>query len=183
MQETQIQSRGWDDPSEEGMATQSSILVWRIPWTEKPGGLQSMGSQRIGHNWSDWAHPLCICQSQSPDLSLSLVTFYSDIVPSLENKNCKNGVRNICKLLPRFADSWDFIDTSFTVLPSPPLSLSVSVCLLSVYLPFLSLCLYAPIPAQGRPSMLPLQVQCTHSSDCMLSSSAVLKTVRQEPWV
>ena len=35
----------------EGMATHSSILVWRIPWTEDPGGLQSMGSQRVGHNW------------------------------------------------------------------------------------------------------------------------------------
>ena len=39
MQETQVQSLGWDDPLEKGMATHSSILVWRIPWTEKPGGL------------------------------------------------------------------------------------------------------------------------------------------------
>ena len=43
LQETQVQSLGWDDPLEEGMATQSSILAWRIPWTEEPGGLQSMG--------------------------------------------------------------------------------------------------------------------------------------------
>ena len=42
-------------PGEE-MATHSSILVWRIPWTEEPGGLQSMGSQRVGHNWSNLAH-------------------------------------------------------------------------------------------------------------------------------
>ena len=41
---------GSDDPLEEGMATHSSILTWRIPWTEEPGGLQSMGSQRVGHN-------------------------------------------------------------------------------------------------------------------------------------
>ena len=41
---------GWEDPLEEGMATQSSILAWRIPWTEKPGGLQSMESQRVRHN-------------------------------------------------------------------------------------------------------------------------------------
>ena len=41
---------GWEDPLEEGMATHSSILAWRIPWTEKPGGLQSMESQRIRHN-------------------------------------------------------------------------------------------------------------------------------------
>ena len=44
MQETWVQSLGWEDPLEKGMATHSSILVWRIPWTEKPGGLQSMWS-------------------------------------------------------------------------------------------------------------------------------------------
>ena len=49
MQETQVQSLGWEELLEEGMATHSSILAWRIPWTEKPGGLQSMGSQRIRH--------------------------------------------------------------------------------------------------------------------------------------
>ena len=41
---------GWEDPLEKEMATDSSILAWRIPWTEEPGGLQSVGSQRIGHN-------------------------------------------------------------------------------------------------------------------------------------
>ena len=50
MQETRVQSLGPEDPLEKGMATQSSILAWRIPWTEEPGGLQSMGSQRVGHN-------------------------------------------------------------------------------------------------------------------------------------
>ena len=44
------QSLGWDDPLEKGTATRASILAWRIPWTEEPGGLQSMGSQRVGHN-------------------------------------------------------------------------------------------------------------------------------------
>ena len=43
-------SLGWEDPLEEGMATHSRILAWRIPWTEEPGGLQSIGSQRVGHN-------------------------------------------------------------------------------------------------------------------------------------
>ena len=46
----------WRLAVEKGMATLSSILAWRIPWTEKPGGLQSMGSQRVGHDWSDLAH-------------------------------------------------------------------------------------------------------------------------------
>ena len=44
MQETRVPSLGWDDPLEKGMATHPSILAWRIPWTEEPGGLQSMGS-------------------------------------------------------------------------------------------------------------------------------------------
>ena len=44
---------GWEDPLEEGMATHISILAWRIPWTEEPGGLQSMVSQRVRHDWSD----------------------------------------------------------------------------------------------------------------------------------
>ena len=46
MQETQVRSLGQEDPLEKGMATHSSILSWRIPWTEEPGGLQSMGSQK-----------------------------------------------------------------------------------------------------------------------------------------
>ena len=50
MLETQDQSLGQEDPLEEGMATHSSILAWRIPWTEEPGGLQSTGSQRVGHD-------------------------------------------------------------------------------------------------------------------------------------
>ena len=45
MQENWVRSPGWEDPLEEGMATHSSILAWRIPWTEEPGGLQSMWSQ------------------------------------------------------------------------------------------------------------------------------------------
>ena len=49
MQETQVLSLGREDPLEKGMATHSSILAWRIPWTEEPGVLQSMGSHRVGH--------------------------------------------------------------------------------------------------------------------------------------
>ena len=50
MKETWVQPLGWEDPLEEDTATHSSILAWRIPWTEKPGGLQSMQSQKVGHN-------------------------------------------------------------------------------------------------------------------------------------
>ena len=50
MQETWVQSPGQDDALEKGMATHSSILAWEIPWTEEPGGLQSVGSQRVGQD-------------------------------------------------------------------------------------------------------------------------------------
>ena len=50
VQETQLQSLGWEDPLEKGMAAHSSILAWRIPWTEEPVRLQSMGLQSVGHD-------------------------------------------------------------------------------------------------------------------------------------
>ena len=50
VQETPVQLLGWEDPLEKGKATHSRILAWRIPWTEEPGGLQSMRSQRVGHD-------------------------------------------------------------------------------------------------------------------------------------
>ena len=50
MRETQVRSQGWDDPLEKEMATHSSTLAWKIPWTEERGRLQSMRSQRVGHD-------------------------------------------------------------------------------------------------------------------------------------
>ena len=50
MWETRVQSLSWEDPLEKEMATHSSTLAWKIPWTEEPGRLQSMGSQRVGHD-------------------------------------------------------------------------------------------------------------------------------------
>ena len=52
VQETGVQSLGWEDALEKEMATHSSILAWKISWTEEPGGMQSMGSQRVGHDWA-----------------------------------------------------------------------------------------------------------------------------------
>ena len=54
-QEIRIQSLGWEDSLEEQMATHSSILARRIPWSKEPGGLPSMGSHRLGHDWNDFA--------------------------------------------------------------------------------------------------------------------------------
>ena len=50
MRETWVRSLGWEDPLEKEMATHSSTIAWKIPWTEEPGRLQSMGSQRVGHD-------------------------------------------------------------------------------------------------------------------------------------
>ena len=50
VQETGVRSLGWEDPPEKEMASHSSILAWKTSWTEEPGGLQSIGSQRVGHN-------------------------------------------------------------------------------------------------------------------------------------
>ena len=55
MEEMQVWSLGQEDSLEEGMSPHSSILAWRIPCTEEPGGLQSMGLHRAGHDWRDWA--------------------------------------------------------------------------------------------------------------------------------
>ena len=55
VRETWVQSLGWEDPLEEGMATHSSILAWTISWTKEPGQLQFMGLQRVGHSWIDLA--------------------------------------------------------------------------------------------------------------------------------
>ena len=56
MQEIQVGSPSWEDPLEKEMATHSSILAWKVPWTEEPGGLQSMESQRVKHGWATNIH-------------------------------------------------------------------------------------------------------------------------------
>jgi len=72
MRETWILSLGQEDLLEKEMATHSSILAWRIPWTEEPGGLQSTGSQRVGHDWAiSLTHSVYMCQFQSPNSSHS----------------------------------------------------------------------------------------------------------------
>ena len=74
MQETQVWSLGLEDPLEEGMATHSSILAWKIPWTEEPARLQSMGLQRIGHDWSNLAQKISI------KIDISLLLSDKDII-------------------------------------------------------------------------------------------------------
>ena len=57
--ETQVRSLGGEEPLEKELATHYSLLAWRIPWTEEPGGLRSMGSQRVGHNLATNTHIYC----------------------------------------------------------------------------------------------------------------------------
>ena len=64
MQKTWVQSLGQEDPLEKGMTTHTNILAWRIPWTEEPGGLQSMRLQRVGHN----LETNTICETVDEDL-------------------------------------------------------------------------------------------------------------------
>ena len=70
MQETWVRPLGWEDPLEKEMATHSSMLAWRILWTEEPGGLQSMGSQRAGHDLGTEPQQVCVVT-----LSLHLCVF------------------------------------------------------------------------------------------------------------
>ena len=65
MQETQVQSLGWEDPLEKEMATHSSTLAWKIPQTEEPDRLQSMGSQKVRHNWVTQLHLLHVMNKSS----------------------------------------------------------------------------------------------------------------------
>ena len=75
MQETWVWSLGWDDPLQKGMATYSSILAWRIPWPEEPGRLQSMGSQRVRHNWTTNTFTSCSLWAASQVFGLMLFDF------------------------------------------------------------------------------------------------------------
>ena len=77
-----VWSLGWEDPLEKEMATHSSILAWRIPWTEEPGGLQFTGSQRVGH---DWATSLSLYYTIRPFcLSILYIIFYfASVIPKL----------------------------------------------------------------------------------------------------
>ena len=108
IQKTRVRSLSWEDPLEEGMAIHSNILAWRIPWTEEPGRLQSMRSQRIGYNWSNgrhtststhllssFPHSLSICIIYDVSMLLSLIPVQSYRLPSshVANLVCKSEKR------------------------------------------------------------------------------------------
>ena len=107
------------DPLEKGMATHSSILAWRIPWTEEPGRLQSMGSQRVRHDWSILArmHQHTFLKPFIAHLSFPNPLFHSCIYPFRDHFSKKKkrpflsllSFRNMCKK-EICADSWEHMD-------------------------------------------------------------------------
>ena len=88
-QKTQVWSLGWEDPLEQGIATHSSIFAWKIPQTKEPGWLQSIGSQRVGHDWETFIiHGQIIKKKKKRALSFHLdISFLSalQILPTLWN--------------------------------------------------------------------------------------------------
>ena len=81
---------GWEDPLEEGMATHSSILSWRIPWTEEPGRLQSMGSQRVRHNRATKHSTVIWCLTEFIGLDYDKFLFSIKVFfPCTESQSCK----------------------------------------------------------------------------------------------
>ena len=116
MQETWVWSLGGEDPPEEGMATHSSILAWRILWTEEPGKLQSMGLQRVAHNWAT-KHTLLV--SVSPiTLHVSCLCLYV----SWSLVSCW-GVLLVLEILAEWVTDWlksartDFEKTALVLSP------------------------------------------------------------------
>ena len=102
MRETRVRSLGWEDPLEKEMATHSSILAWRIPWTEEPGGLQSTGSQRVRHDW--------------------MTLLYLLTLPWLkyEKLSCRHCCVLVAKLCPALYDPMNFSTPGFPVLHCLP---------------------------------------------------------------
>ena len=84
IRETWVRSLGWEDTLEKGMVTHSSMLAWRIPWTEKPGGLQSMGSKRVGHDSHTHTHTHTHTYTYmlNPDVLLLHTTLPTSLTPN-----------------------------------------------------------------------------------------------------
>ena len=76
--ETWVQFLGQEDPLEKGMATHSSILAWRMSWLEEPGGLQSIGSQRIGHDWSTNTSSLPLHNYSIKEVNWGVIEYYME---------------------------------------------------------------------------------------------------------
>ena len=118
VQETQVQSLGQEDPLDKSRATHSSILAWRIPWTEEPGGLQSMGSRRVGQ---DWATDTLIFTSSFSYLN-SCVSIAESVKLTLCYLRARSHLHSDLRSLPGM---WSSRLTLFPVLPVALASLAL----------------------------------------------------------
>ena len=100
MRETWVQSLGWEELLEKEMATHSSILAWKIPWTEKPGRQQSMGSQRVGHDWAT-SHKSTILQ-----LKKIIIFKISHPLKVVKEDSKEYMVAQTLKHLPTMRETW-----------------------------------------------------------------------------
>ena len=126
VQEIWVRSLDWEDPLEREMAIHSSILAWKISWTEEPGGLQSMGSQRIGHDWATNTntntHSLILCKEPCSERPYEAGPSVTHLKPMVETWSCESHLQRACR--PRDRES-DFI-TDWVSEPSSPVSPSVN---------------------------------------------------------
>ena len=135
MQETQVWSQGWEDPLEKEMATHSIILAWRIPWTEGPGGLQSMGSQKVGHDWANntgckllyigWIHNKVLLHSIGNYIQRTMINHNGKEYDKITSVVCVYGSHSIsigqhCSRIPALLSSQSnlFMNVSKTMLLS-----------------------------------------------------------------
>ena len=118
MQEMWIQSLGWEDPLEEEMSTQSIILAWRIPMTEEPNGLQSMGLQRVRHDWAHTPTVNMIVALMCSTLYVWLQKSYKMCILNevYTHKKFKKPVwrSNICSVKPMHLCVWTFTENSIS---------------------------------------------------------------------
>ena len=111
MRETRVWSLGWEDPLEKEIATHSSILAWKIPWTEEPGRLQSMGSQRVRHDWATSLHLIWLSRhfpepGLNPDLHFPNVLTWTNDSITLWNGHNNNHTLFICLINTYWAPLW-----------------------------------------------------------------------------
>ena len=135
MQETQVWSQGWEDPLEKEMATHSIILAWRIPWTEGPGGLQSTGSQKVGHDWANntgckllyigWIHNKILLHSIGNYIQRTMINHKGKESDKITSVVCVYGSHSIsigqhCSRIPALLSSQSnlFMNVSKTMLLS-----------------------------------------------------------------
>ena len=133
MWETQVRSLGQEDPLEKEMATYSSTLAWKIPWTEEPGRLQSMGSKRVGHDWAtslSFLHPY---MTTGKTIALTIWTFVGKMMSLLFNMQFRFVIalpwRSKCLLI-----SW-LQSVSAVILESKKIK-SVTISIFPIYFPW-----------------------------------------------